>query len=48
MICLHHLEQSRSLRILWALEELQLDYEVKFYQRLSNFAAPANLKIFTL
>lgn len=44
MICLHHLEQSRSLRILWALEELQLDYEVKFYQRLSNFAAPAQLK----
>lgn len=30
MITLHHLEHSRSLRILWALEELGLEYEVKF------------------
>lgn len=44
MICLHHLEKSRSLRILWALEELQLDYQVKFYQRQSNFSAPPELK----
>lgn len=44
MICLHHLEKSRSLRILWALEELKLDYEVKFYKRQSNFAAPPELK----
>ena len=44
MICLHHLEKSRSLRILWALEELKLEYDVKFYQRLANFAAPPELK----
>jgi glutathione S-transferase len=44
MICLHHLEKSRSLRILWALEELQLEYEVKFYHRLTNFSAPPELK----
>ena len=27
MITLHHLDQSRSFRILWALEELGLDYK---------------------
>ena len=44
MICLHHLENSRSLRILWALEELELDYEIKFYKRLANFSAPPELR----
>jgi len=44
MITLHHLEQSRSLRILWALEELGLEYQVKFYKRLPTFAAPPELK----
>ena len=39
MITLHHLEHSRSLRILWALEELGLEYEVKFYRRLPTYAA---------
>lgn len=33
MITLHHLEKSRSQRILWLLEELELDYEVVVYQR---------------
>lgn len=33
MIVVHHLENSRSLRILWMLEELGLDYEVKHYAR---------------
>ena len=44
MIILHHLEHSRSLRILWALEELGLEYEVKFYKRLPTYAAPPELK----
>ena len=44
MITLHHLEQSRSLRILWALEELGVEYQVKYYKRLPNFAAPPELK----
>lgn len=44
MRVLHHLEQSRSFRILWALEELGVDYEVKFYKRLANFSAPPSLK----
>lgn len=33
MIVVHHLENSRSHRILWLLEELHLDYEVVFYAR---------------
>lgn len=33
MITVHHLNDSRSQRILWLLEELDLPYEVKCYQR---------------
>lgn len=33
MIVLHHLNNSRSQRILWLLEELNLEYDVKLYQR---------------
>ncbi len=33
MIKLHHLETSRSTRLIWALEELGLDYELVTYQR---------------
>lgn len=33
MIILHHLNNSRSQRVLWLLEELQLPYEIKYYQR---------------
>ena len=33
MITVHHLNQSRSLRILWLLEELELPYEVIRYER---------------
>jgi hypothetical protein len=33
MIVVHHLNESRSQRILWLLEELQVPYEVAFYQR---------------
>ena len=32
-IIVHHLENSRSQRILWMLEELALPYEVKRYER---------------
>ncbi len=44
MFTLHHLEQSRSFRILWALEELNLEYQIKFYRRLATLAAPPELK----
>ena len=33
MITVHHLENSRSQRVLWLLEELGLAYEVKRYAR---------------
>ncbi len=33
MIIVHHLEDSRSQRVLWLLEELSLKYEVKRYDR---------------
>jgi glutathione S-transferase len=33
MIVVHHLNDSRSQRILWLLEELGLPYEIKSYQR---------------
>ena len=33
MITVHHLENSRSQRILWMLEELEVPYDVKRYER---------------
>lgn len=33
MLTLHHLENSQSLRILWLLEELGVDYDFKMYDR---------------
>ena len=33
MITLHHLENSRSQRVLWLLEELGVPYEVRRYER---------------
>jgi glutathione S-transferase len=42
MIVIHHLNNSRSQRILWLLEELRVPYEIKFYQRdaTTNLAPP--------
>ena len=31
----HHLNNSRSQRILWLLEELEVPYEIVHYQRMS-------------
>ncbi|QJU60178.1 glutathione S-transferase family protein [Sphingomonas sp. AP4-R1] len=45
MITLHHLNFSRSTRILWLLEELGLDYEVKAYVRDRTFRAPPELAV---
>lgn len=45
MITVHHLNDSRSQRILWLLEELELEYEVKCYQRdPRTLLAPPELK----
>ncbi|MFB3305267.1 glutathione S-transferase family protein [Pseudomonas sp. AMR01] len=42
MITVHHLNNSRSQRILWLLEELGLPYDIKRYQRdpKTNLAPP--------
>jgi glutathione S-transferase len=45
MITVHHLENSRSQRVLWLLEELGLEYEVKRYERDNKtMLAPPSLK----
>jgi glutathione S-transferase len=45
MITVHHLENSRSQRILWLLEELGLPYELKLYKRdPKTKLAPPELK----
>ena len=45
MITLHHLEYSQSYRVLWLLEELGVDYELKLYQRdKTTNLAPADYK----
>lgn len=45
MIKVHHLENSRSQRILWLLEELELEYDVVEYKRdPDTAAAPESLK----
>ncbi|CAG8134398.1 unnamed protein product [Penicillium olsonii] len=43
-ITLYWLEQSRSHRILWLLEELELKYELKTFKRGADKLAPAALK----
>lgn len=42
MVVIHHLNNSRSQRILWLLEELGVPYEIEFYQRdaTTNLAPP--------
>ncbi|RZJ00272.1 MAG: glutathione S-transferase [Brevundimonas sp.] len=45
MITVHHLNDSRSQRVLWLLEEMGLPYEVKRYQRdAKTRLAPPELK----
>ncbi|KQM35805.1 glutathione S-transferase family protein [Sphingomonas sp. Leaf10] len=45
MIVVHHLENSRSQRVLWLLEELRLPYEVKRYERnKATMLAPPELR----
>ena len=45
MITVHHLNNSRSQRVLWLLEELGLEYEVKRYQRdPKTMLAPPSLR----
>lgn len=43
-IIVHHLNNSRSQRILFLFEELNLPYEIKVYQRGADMLAPKELK----
>ena len=45
MIVLHHLNNSRSQRVLWLLEELGVEYEVRRYERdKTTMLAPPDLR----
>ena len=45
MITVHHLNQSRSQRVLWMLEELELPYELVKYERdPETMLAPKSLE----
>jgi glutathione S-transferase len=50
MIIVHHLNNSRSQRVLWLLEELGLEYEIKRYERdpATMLAPPALREIHPL
>ncbi len=44
MVTVHHLNNSRSQRVLWLLEELGVPYEIKYYQRdAKTMLAPPEL-----
>lgn len=42
-IIVHHLNNSRSQRILWLLEEMGIEYEIKHYTRTAQGTAPPEL-----
>ncbi len=45
MLLVHHLENSRSQRVIWLLEELGLPYEIRRYERdKATMLAPPELK----
>src|SRR6201992_3580686 len=44
MLTVHHLNNSRSQRVLWLLEELSVPYEIMRYQRQPDMRAPAELR----
>ncbi|EMD34802.1 hypothetical protein CERSUDRAFT_97385 [Gelatoporia subvermispora B] len=44
-LTVHHLDDSRSIRILWMLEELSVPYELVTYKRMQDMTAPADLKM---
>lgn len=45
MLTIHHLENSRSFRMVWLFEELQLEYQIKHYKRDRKLQlAPRELK----
>jgi glutathione S-transferase len=49
-LIVHHLNNSRSQRILWLLEEIGADYEIRYYDRdpVTNLAPPELLAVHPL
>lgn len=45
MLTVHHLNNSRSQRVLWMLEELGFEYELRKYERNPDMSAPDELKL---
>ncbi|MEM1403403.1 MAG: glutathione S-transferase family protein [Pseudomonadota bacterium] len=50
MLTIHHLNNSRSQRVLWLLEELDVEYAIKNYQRdgETNLAPPELMEVHPL
>jgi len=46
MLTVHHLNNSRSQRVLWLLEELGVPYEIVRYERQPDMRAPKELRPF--
>ena len=44
MLTIHHLNNSRSQRVLWLLEELGVTYQVRRYERRKDMTAPPELE----
>jgi len=44
MLTVHHLNNSRSQRVLWLLEELGVPYDIVRYQRQPDLRAPPELR----
>ncbi|WP_375414284.1 glutathione S-transferase family protein [uncultured Bradyrhizobium sp.] len=44
MLTVHHLNNSRSQRVLWLLEELGVPYQIARYQRQPDMRAPKELR----
>jgi glutathione S-transferase len=44
MLTVHHLNNSRSQRVLWLLEELGVPYEIRHYRRGADMRAPKELR----
>ena len=48
MITIHHLGVSQSDRVVWLMEELELPYELKWYNRGEDFLAPPEYRALQL
>ncbi|MDQ2994677.1 MAG: glutathione S-transferase, partial [Pseudomonadota bacterium] len=44
MITVHHLNRSRSHRVIWLLEELGVKYDIVYYQRDKSGRAPPEFR----